>query len=81
MAKIVRVDALDSDVVDIELGNGHTVLLDMTPKRHDPAFAALWEEGAIVYPRTDGTRVFWLDTVGGPSVSLEEIFEMLRAEG
>ena len=80
MAKIVRVDALDSDVIDVQFANGQVVLLDMTPKRHDPAFAALWEQNAIVYPRTDGTRVFWLDTNGGPSVSLDEIFEMLRAD-
>ena len=78
--KIVRVGALDNDMVDIQLDNGNIVLLNMELKRLDPAYAQLWQDDLVTRPRTDGTRVFWDNPQSGPSVTLEEILAMLRMD-
>jgi hypothetical protein len=77
MRKIIRVDALDGETIDIELSNGSIILLDMKPKQNDPAYAGLWADDLIIHPKTDGFRVFWGDSPNGVSISLESIFEML----
>ena len=78
LPKIVSVDALDGDCFGINLSNGHIILLELGSRINEPAFAALMESGASCRPQTDGERVFW---PGGPSVSLAEIFEMLKSRG
>ena len=74
MPKIVRVDSLASDTMDIQLDNGSIVLLNMKPLMADPAFAALLEDDRILYPKTDGISVFWRD---GPRLSVSEIFTLM----
>ena len=76
MPKIVRVDALDGDTIDIQLENSNIILLNLRPLKNDPVFTALWEDDRILYPKTDGDSVFWH---GGPKLTLEEVFCHLGA--
>lgn len=73
MLQIVRVGALDDGSIDIELSNGNTLLLRLTPKLRDPAFAALLEDDRIRFPHTDGACVYWRD---GPRLMLHELEQM-----
>ena len=78
MARIVRVDTLDNTTLDIELSNGNLILFDITKLlREDSSYAQLGKWTLLPRPLTDGERIFWKD---GPSLSLEEIFEMLERE-
>ena len=76
--KIVSVGALDGDSFGITLESGHTILLELGSRIREPAFAALVENGEFCKPRTDGERIYWL---GGASITLEEILEMLLSPG
>ena len=71
---IVNVEAFDDDCFGVTLESGHTILLELGGRIHEPAFAALIENGAFGKPKTDGGRLYWQ---GGPSITLAEIFEML----
>ena len=75
MLEIVRVGALDSAKLDIELSNGSLILLDMRPLLAEPEFAALLEDDRVLYPRTDGDRVYWQN---GPSVTLERLMRLIQ---
>ena len=72
--KIIRVEALDDDCFGVTLESGHTIMLELGGRVHEPAFAALIENGVFDKPQTDGDRLYWQ---GGQSITLEEIFEML----
>lgn len=61
--------------LDITFSNEQTVLLPLTDKAHDSAFAELLEDNRICRPKTDGDRVYW---TGGPSLSCAEILQMVR---
>jgi len=76
-SKIVRVNAIDTDCFDVTLSSGHTILLELGSRIHEPAFAALIQSGAFDKPQTDGERLYWQD---GTSITLAEIFEMLRED-
>jgi len=76
--KIINVGALDGDTFGITLESGHTILLELGDRIHEPAFAALIESGDFCKPRTDGKRIYW---PGGMSITLEEIFGMLLSPG
>lgn len=75
MLSIIRVGALDNEMLDIELSNGSLVLLNLLPlleKNGD--LAALQQDGRILTPLTDGRGVYWRN---GPWLGLEEIMTQL----
>jgi hypothetical protein len=75
---ITGVGALDGDCFDVNLSNGHTILLELKKLLDEPAFAAIVKSGAFCKPKTDGTRVYWDD---GPSITFEELIKMLTSGG
>lgn len=77
-SKILRVEAFDGDAFGITLESGHTILLELGDRLHEPASAALIESGDFCKPYTDGERLCW---PGGMSLSLQEILEMLLSQG
>lgn len=74
--RIVSAQAYDGDPnqILVELDNGAILMLELTPKLHDPLFA---EIPTLCLPRTDGARVYWSN---GASLSLDEIMELLTDE-
>lgn len=76
--KITHVGALDGDSFGITLESGHTILLELGGRIHEPAFAALIESGDFCRPYTDGEKLCW---PGGLSITLEEILAMLLSPG
>ncbi len=76
--KIIHVDAYDGDCFGVSLSSGHTILLELGSRTHEPAFAALIERGMFDKPKTDGKRLYWPD---GPSLALAEIFAMVAQSG
>lgn len=76
--KIINVGALDGDTFGITLESGHTILLELGDRTHEPAFAALIESGDFCRPHTDGGRIYW---PGGMSFTLKEILDMLLSQG
>ena len=75
MLEIIRVGALDDTKLDIELSNGSLILLDIRRLLAEPAFAALLEDDRVLYPRTDGGRVYW---PGGPSLTVERLMQLIQ---
>ncbi len=75
--KIINVGALDGDTFGITLESGHTILLELGDRIHEPAFAALIASGDFCKPRTDGEKIYWS---GGMSLTLKEIIEMLLSQ-
>ncbi|MDD4509629.1 MAG: hypothetical protein PHY23_01730 [Oscillospiraceae bacterium] len=71
---ITSVGALDGDCFDVTLSNGHSILLELGDRVHEPAFAKLIENRLFDRPQTDGKRLYWMD---GPSFTVEEIFKLL----
>lgn len=71
---IIRVGALDGDTFGVTLESGHSILLELGSRIHEPAFAALIQSGAFCKPATDGEKIYW---PGGMSLTLKEIVEML----
>ena len=53
-SKIVRVEAFDGDTFGVTLESGHTILLELGNRIHEPAFTALIESGDFCKPYTDG---------------------------
>lgn len=78
MCRITRVDALDSQTLDIQFDSGHVLLLDLNALRGDPAIAALLEGGDWCRPRTDGAAVYWRD---GPRLTAEQLIDQLTQGG
>ena len=78
MLKIIRVGALDGNKLDIELSNGSLILFDMHPLMAEPDFAALLEDDRILYPRTDGSRVYWQSWQNGPSITVERLMQLIQ---
>lgn len=76
--RIVRVDAMESDVLDIELSNGNTLLLKIEAVLGLPGFAKLNEDDRILYPHTDGKSIYWR---GGQRLSVEDIRRLAFANG
>lgn len=76
--KIVSVGALDGDSFSITLESGHTILLELSGRVHELAFAALIQNGMFCKPLTDGERIYW---PGGPSITVDEIIAMLLSNG
>ena len=75
--KIVSVGALDGDSFGITLESGHTILLELAGRVHEPVFAELIQSGMFCKPLTDGERIYW---PGGPSITVAEILEMLLSQ-
>lgn len=73
--RIVRVGALDSNMIDVELSNGNILLLNMSLLKDHSDFRALFEDGGLIYPKTDGVSVFWEN---GPRLSLEKMVALLE---
>lgn len=76
--KIINVGALDGDTFGITLESGHTILLELGNRIHEPAFVALIQSGDFCKPCTDGKKVYWS---GGMSFTLKEILGMLLSKG
>ena len=76
--KITHVGALDGDTFGITLESGHTILLELEDRIHEPAFSALIESGDFCKPYTDGEKLCW---PGGMSLTLQEILDMLLSQG
>lgn len=74
MASIVRVHAMDEAMLDIQMDNGHIILLDLKPLADSACLPGLMENDAYIYPKTDGQRIFW---PGGAEISLRQIMELL----
>lgn len=62
------------NAINVELDNGVLLMLELTPKLHDPKFA---EIQTLHLPRTDGSRVYWTN---GASLSLDELMNILTDE-
>jgi hypothetical protein len=78
MLQIIRVDTLDSQTLDIELNNGHLILLSMKDLlEQNSNFLALKNLEALPCPKTDGNALFWK---GGEQLLLSEIMDMLQQE-
>lgn len=77
-SKIIRVEAFDGDAFGITLDSGHTILLELGDRIHEPAFAALTASGDFCKPYTDGENLCW---PGGMSITLKEILGMLLSQG
>ena len=74
---IIRVEAFDGDTFGITLDSGHTILLELGDRIHEPAFAALIASGDFCKPYTDGENLCW---PGGMSLTLKEILGMLLSQ-
>ena len=77
MPEIIRVGALDGNTLDIELGNGSSILLRLGPLLELPGFEELYEDDRILHPKTDGSAVYWRD---GPRISIREIITILSGD-
>jgi hypothetical protein len=62
----------------VHLDNNSTIFLSLEPKADDAAFDALRDEKQLFAAKTDGDNIYWPD---GPRLTLDEIMEMLRADG
>lgn len=78
MSGIERVGALDSNILEIQLDNGSTILLNAELLLAKPEFAHLAIDDRILYPHTDGTVLYWNN---GPKIGLEEIIALLGTTG
>ena len=78
MLQITRADIVDGQTLDIELSNGHLILLDTRRlPEADVRRAFLGNMEVLPRPSTDGWSIFWRD---GPRLALQEILDMLRTE-
>lgn len=73
MLTIKRVEVFHDGYLEVELSNGNTLMLRLSSKLRDPAFAALLEDDRIYYPHTDGACVYWRD---GPQLKLDELEQL-----
>lgn len=78
MLKIVRVDIVDGQTLDIELNNGHLILFDTRrlPKSEQP-YGVLQNLEVLPRPMTDGQSVFWPD---GPRLALIDLLRWLAVQ-
>ena len=75
MLRIVSMDVLDGDTLDIELSNGHIILSETDVLFRDPVFAAFFHTQPLYRPKTDGGSLYCAD---GPRYSLDELMALLR---
>jgi len=75
LLKIIRVGALDGEKLDIELSNGSLILLDLQPLLRERRFDVLLEDDRILYPKTDGNRIYWKN---GPSITIDQLMKLVR---
>ncbi len=75
MLRILRVDTLDDQMLDIELNNGHLILFSMRfLLEHNPAYAYLRGKIPLPCPVNQGVSIHWQ---GGPTLALEDILVLL----
>lgn len=72
--RITRVDSIGDDALDIALSNGNIILLQTTLILALPGFEGLREDDRVLYPKTDGTSLYWRD---GPKLSMTDIFTLM----
>lgn len=77
MLKITRVDALDGDTLDVELSNGHTLLVDLSQTLKTERYASLNDGTVFCCPKTDGNCVLWRS---GVSMTMETLLSMVCSE-
>lgn len=73
--RFVRVEAMDRYSLDIQLSNGNIIILETKFILGLPGFTKLAEGNSILYPRTDGRTVFWLD--GPRPLGINEIIALV----
>ncbi len=78
MLKITRVGALDGNTIDVELDNGNILLVNLGLLAAEEGFGAMIKDNRILYPKTDGSSVYWRD---GPRLTLADIFELIQRTG
>lgn len=75
MPRIIRVDVLDDDTLDIELSNGNLILFKLRSAMEGSRdFAKAMAQIAGRKPVTDGVSVYW---AGGPSLTLDRVLELM----
>jgi hypothetical protein len=76
MPRIIRVDVLDDDTLDIELSNGNLILFKLRPEAAGPC-GCLGLSGltAREKPTTDGASVSWQD---GTRLTLSQILSCIQ---
>lgn len=74
--KIISAEINDGNpnAINVKLDNGVLLMLELTPKLHDPKFA---EIQTLHLPHTDGSRIYWTN---GASMSLDELMALLTDE-
>ena len=78
MLRIIRVDIVDGQTLDIELSNGHLILFDTQHlPRADHSYDSLRDLESLPRPSTDGRNIFWRD---GPRIALGEILGWLSTQ-
>lgn len=78
MPRIIRVDIVDGQTLDIELSSGHLILFDTRClMESDPAYSALRNLEVLPRPETDGQSVFWQN---GPRLPLCDIMALLNRQ-
>lgn len=78
MLQIIRVDTLDDYTLDIELNNGNLILLSLKSLLNkDPDYAKFRGKTPFSCPINDGLGLHWEK---GPSISLNEIFDLLHRQ-
>lgn len=73
--QIVRVGALDGGILEIQMRNDSTILLNTALLLDDPVFAPLAEDDRILYPHTDGAYLYWHN---GPIISIDDVLALLK---
>lgn len=78
MPRIIRVDTLDNQTLDIEFSNGNLILFNLAPLlKGNSDYACLGREALLPKPQTDGLSIFWHD---GPRLGMEEIMAQLARQ-
>lgn len=74
-ARIVRALAIDKDCLDIHFSNGSAILLQTDLILGLPGFEALREDNRVLYPKTDGSSIYWRD--GPRPLFVEEVLALV----
>lgn len=74
---VKRVGTLDGNTLDVELSNGHTLLLDFTGILKMPEYSHLNDPTLFCEPKTDGNSIYWS---GGIEIPVKKLFEILNIE-
>lgn len=77
MPKIIRAAMVDADMLDVQLDNGHILLLDCRKLLQWPGFEPLAQMDRIRSPHTDGDSLFW---DSGQRLTVSQIISFIQKE-